>query len=123
MGALTRKKRVCGGHRVSTTKAIGRAKELIAAESPDVIRLSQLKLTLGEKLEVLKTLDAEMLDLVQDEDVAEEIDQEDEFKEKVHVILVKINRVLNAPPLLESVPPCLVACPLTRLCPLKAEAM
>ena len=96
MSDLARKKRVRGGHRGSTTKAIGRAEELLAAESPDVDRLSQLKLTLGEKLEVLKTLDAEMLDLVQDEDVAEEIDQADEFKEKVYVILVKINRVLNA---------------------------
>ena len=91
MSNLTRKKRVCGGHRGSTTKASGQDKELLATESPDVDRLSQLKLMLGKKLEVLKTLDAKMLDLVQDEDVAEEIDQVDKFKEKVYVVLVKIN--------------------------------
>ena len=37
-----------------------------------------------------------MLNLVQDEDVAEQIDQADEFKERVYVVLVKINRVLNS---------------------------
>ena len=97
MSDLARKKCVRGGHRGSTTKAIVRAEELLASEDPDVDRLSQLKLTLDEKLEVLKNLDAEMLDLVEDEDVAEEIDQADELKERVYVVLVKINRVLNSP--------------------------
>ena len=58
MSDLARKKRVRGRHRGSITKALGHAEELLAAESPDVDRLLQLKLTLGEKLEVLKTLDA-----------------------------------------------------------------
>ena len=34
--------------------------------------LSQLKLVLSEKLETLKTLDAEILDLVKEDDLADE---------------------------------------------------
>ena len=51
-----------GRHRGLTTKAIEWAKERLVSEDPPVNRLSQLKLTLGKKLEVLKALDAEMLD-------------------------------------------------------------
>ena len=47
-------------------------------------------------LKILKTLDTEMLDLVQDEDAAEEVNQEDEFLERVYVVHIKINRVLNS---------------------------
>ena len=57
--------------------------------------LLQLKLMLSKKHDVLNTLNAEMLNLVHDEDVAEGIDQADEFKERVYVIPVKINRVLS----------------------------
>ena len=91
MSDLARKKPVHGGHRGSTMRAIGQAKELLASEDPDVDRLSQVKLTLGEKLEVLKTLNTEMINLVQNEDVEEEIDQADEFKERVYVVLININ--------------------------------
>jgi len=46
-----------GGHRSSTTKMVNRAGELLATGTPDVVRLSQLKLSLQEKLDVLKQLD------------------------------------------------------------------
>ena len=72
-------------------KEMGRDRELLPSEDPDVDRLSQLKLTLVEKLEVLKTLHGEMLHLVQDEDVAEEINQADGFKERLYIVLVKID--------------------------------
>ena len=91
---LRRKKRVRAGHRGSVT--IGRAEDLLALEKPDIDRLSQVKLTLSEKLEVLKTLDAEILDLVEEGDMAEEIDQADEFKEKMYAVMVRNDRVLNS---------------------------
>ena len=55
-----------------------------------------MKLTLSEKLEVLKTLDAEILDLVEEGDMAEEIDQADKFKEKMYAVMVRNDRVLNS---------------------------
>ena len=45
-GDLLIKKRVHAAHRVSATKAIGRAEDLLAPEKPDLDKLSQLKLTL-----------------------------------------------------------------------------
>ena len=79
----SRKKRVRGGHRSSATKAIGRAEDLLAPEKSDLDKLSQLKLVLREKLETLKTLDAEILDMVKEEDLADEIEQADMPSRKV----------------------------------------
>ena len=93
---LRRKKRVRAGHRGSATKAIERAEDLLTLEKPDIDRLSQVKLMLSEKLEVLKTLDAVILDLVEESDMAEEIDQADEFKEKMYAAMVRNDRVLNS---------------------------
>lgn len=93
-----RKKRVRAGHRASATKIIRRIDELLVVDKPDTGKLSQLKLTLTEKLEVLKLLDAEVLDLVEEESVAEEIEQSDEFKESIYAALVRIERALAPPP-------------------------
>ena len=83
MSSLSRKKHVRARHRGSTTKLIGRADDLLSSARPDVDKLSQLKLTLTEKLEVLKLLDGEILDKVEEKDVADEIDHSDGFKEGI----------------------------------------
>ena len=62
-------------------------------------KLSQLKLTLSEKLETLK---AEILDLVKED---EEIEQADGFKEGEYAILVRIDRVLRSTPIFPSPTP------------------
>lgn len=61
---ITKKKRVRSGHRLAATNMIRRIEEILAAETTDFEKLSQLKLTLTEKLENLKTLDTELLDLI-----------------------------------------------------------
>ena len=91
----SRKKRVRAGHRASATKAMGRAEDLLAPEKPDLDKLSQLKLVLREKLETLKTLDDEILDMVKEDDLADEIEQADDFKEGLYSVLVRIERVLT----------------------------
>ncbi len=104
MSELSRKKRVRAGHRASATKMISRTEELLAGDSPDVLKLSQLKLSLNEKLEVLKQLDNEILAMVDEGDVAGEIEQSDEFKEGIYAAMVGVERVL-APPTSTSTPP------------------
>ena len=94
----SRKKHVRAGHRASATKAIGRAEDLLAPDKPDLDKLSQLKLVLREKLETLKTLDAEILDLVKEDDLADEIEQADGFKKGLYSVLVRIERVLSSTP-------------------------
>ena len=94
MADLARKKRVRGGHKASVTKMVRKAEELLTAESPDVARLAQIKMSLQEKLTVLKGLDAEVLELVESEDaVTEEIEQSDVFKQDVYAVLVKIEQI------------------------------
>ena len=81
---LQRKKAVRGGHLASVTKAIGRADELFASEVPNEDKLLQLKLELSEKLEVLKNLDAEILDMIKEEDITDEIAQANGYKDEVY---------------------------------------
>ena len=101
----SQKKRDCAGNRASATKAIGRAEELLAPEKLDLDKLSQLKLTLSEKLETLKTFNVEILDIVKEDDLADEIEQADGFKEGVYAILVRIERVLRSMPVMLSPTP------------------
>ena len=71
---------------------------MLGVDTPDMDKLPQLKLTLTEKLEVLRLLDREVLDLVEEEVVAEEIELSNEFKESIYAALVKIERALAPPP-------------------------
>ena len=64
---------------------------LLAASTPDVARLSQLKLSLQEKLETLKLLDGEIIDLIEEDHLVEEIEQADGFKEGIYSAMVKID--------------------------------
>ena len=58
------------------------------------MRLSQLSKSLQEKLDVLKTLDIEILDLVDDEAVEEETEQADTFKEGIYATIIKIDNTV-----------------------------
>lgn len=94
---LARKKRVRGGHKASATKMITKAEELLSKpEAPDPLALKQLGMSLREKLEVIKTLDGEILELVKEDDLADEIDQADLYKEKIYSTLIKIDGVVAA---------------------------
>ena len=59
----------------------------------DSTKLAQLRLALSEKLETLKNLDSEILDLLEsEEDIGREIKQADVFNQRVYETLVKIDR-------------------------------
>ena len=88
---LSIKKRVRAGHRASATRMVNRATALLDDEAPDLTKLSQLKLSLQEKLDVLRQFDGEILKLVDEDSVADEIEQSDGFKEEVYTIMVQID--------------------------------
>ena len=71
---LKKKKHVRAGHRGSATKAIGQAEAQLAATAPDFDKLSQLKLTLSEKLETLKNPDSKILNLTEESGMVDEIE-------------------------------------------------
>ena len=87
------------GHRLAATNLIRRIEELLAAGTTDVQKLSQLKLSLSEKLDNLKTLDTDLLDLIEDEaTIAEEIVEADKFKETIYAAMVILDRALASQP-------------------------
>ena len=58
-------------------------------------RLQQCKLSLKEKLETLKTLDQEILMLIEDDAVEDEIEQADVFKERVQQSVFSAERFIT----------------------------
>ena len=88
---LVRKKRIRGGHKSSATRMLSQIDELLAQESPDLAKLSQLKLS----LQTLKLLDGEMVDLVEERDLNSEIEQADAFKEGIYTAVIKIDKRVN----------------------------
>ena len=75
---------------------VGKARELLVERSPDATKLAQIRLSLQEKLDVLKLLDSEFINLVDADHVADEIEQSDQFKEDVYAVLVQIDRISKA---------------------------
>ena len=92
---VTRKRRIRAGHKASATRMLTQINALLADESPDLSKLSQLKLSLQEKLETIKLLDGEMLGLVDEGDLTSEIEQADDFKEGIYTAVIKIDKTVN----------------------------
>ena len=76
---VTRKKRIRAGHKASATRILTQIDTLLIEESPNLSKLSQLKLSLQEKLDTLKLLDSEMLGLIDEGELTSEIEQADAF--------------------------------------------
>lgn len=101
---LTKKRQIRAGHRRSVTKMLRQVDDLTASIAPDtradMARLSQLKLSLQEKLGTLQRLDGEILELVEGDEglFSEEIERADTFKEGIYAAMVRIEKVCATPP-------------------------
>ena len=93
MTDLSRKKNVRGGHRASATKMVRKAEELFAQEDPNHSQLARIRLSLQEKLSILKELDSEVVDLVKEEEVAHEIEQADVYMEDIYDAIAKLEQL------------------------------
>ena len=90
--ALAKKKRICAGHRGSATWIVQQITESLVGDTPDRDRLSLLRMTLKEKLETIKTLDAKIVDLIEDEGgLADEIELTDTYKETLYEAVLKVD--------------------------------
>ena len=92
---LAKKKGVRGAHKASATKIMQQVTELVESETPNKTKLACLRLALNEKLETLKALDAEVIELIEDDSVVTDIERADEFKETVFSSLLSIDRILE----------------------------
>lgn len=96
--ALAKKKRFRAGHKASATKTIRHVEDVLASEAPSHGKLSLLRMTLNEKLETIKSLDAKVIDLIEEEEaLAGGIERADGFKEGVFDALIKIDRFKRTP--------------------------
>ena len=90
---LAKKKRVRAGHRASAKRSMGRLDAELATSSPDLVKVFQLKRSLEEKIDTLKLLDADLLELLEDEAaLTEEIEQADDFKGAIYAAIIKAEK-------------------------------
>ena len=94
---LTRKK-IRAGHRASATRLLIQVDDALAASPTDSDKLAQLKLSLQEKLEILKQLDSGIVDLTPEDGLDGEIEQDDGYKDGVYRALTLIDKALNTKP-------------------------
>ena len=92
---LAKKKRIRAGHRASATRTLTKVNEALTADTSDESKLLQLKFTLEEKLDTLKLLDGEIIDLIEEDALATEIEQADDYKSDIYAALVKIDKALK----------------------------
>ena len=85
MTEVLAKKRTRAGHKASATRTVRQIEEIVAVKEPDKARLALLQLMLKEKLE---NLDAEIVNLIDDETaLTEEIEQADDgYKETIFLL-------------------------------------
>ena len=94
---LTRKK-LRRAHQVSVTWMIVVSYEVIGSEKHEksvTQKLTQKKGAILEKRELLKVLDAELLDLINEDKLEEESTKSDEIQKKIELVLLDIDRALN----------------------------
>ena len=74
-------------------KVLNKLDELWAnSDSIDTLKLLRLKLSLEEKLGTLRTLDGEILDLTNEDDLGDEIEQTDAYKESIYDAMVTMEK-------------------------------
>ena len=109
-----KKKRIRSGYRGSTTRLLSEVDTALEATPLDCDKLSQLKMCLNEKLQTLKQLDAEIVELVDEAELEAEIDGADRYKKNVFSALTRIDKALRrngtpppaaAPPTTTTPPP------------------
>ena len=92
--ALSRKRRIRAGHRATVTRSLGEVSTTLGNATPDLDRLSRLKLVLNEKLNTLNKLDSEILDIVAERELEDEIQQSDEYKDKIYEAVTLMDKLL-----------------------------
>ena len=91
------KKRIRAGHQAASTGIIAQVRDTLQASEKNYSRLQQQLQALKDKLEVLWSLDAEILDSIAptEEDVSSEIEGADIVREEIEVAVIDIEMALE----------------------------
>ena len=96
MAELQKKKRLRAGHRASATRLISQTKDSLIADTVSITKLKQLEVSLREKMVLLKTLDSEIFDALEEEgDFEMEIEQADICTENIQLAIFEIEAKLK----------------------------
>ena len=107
---LARKEQIRDGHKALAMRILTQVHQLLSAADPastaDIVKLTQLKLSLQENLDMLKRLDDEILEFTEEVKVEDDITQGDSFKEGIYSATVKIDQLcMTTPPPSSGAPP------------------
>ena len=95
--ALARNKKVRAGHRSSAARLLRQLEgEYEIDDGPTLDRLMQCKLSLNQKLDKIRELDEEILALVDDDGIENEIEQADQFKERIQQATIRVEHKISA---------------------------
>ena len=97
---LTRKRRQRAGHRSSAKRIISSVIDVLGGGDISQVREHEIKLkqqrdSLQQKLNTLRQLDAEILDLVAEEEIEGEIERADLLEENVQLAIANIENALS----------------------------
>ena len=92
---FVKKKRVRGAHKASATRIMTQITKLVGSERPNQAKLACLRLALSKKFEIIKTLDTEVIELIQDDGLDADIEGADEFKETIFSSLLLLITLLK----------------------------
>ena len=78
-------------------KMICKAENSLVQDTINCSQLSRIRLSLQEKVSILKQLDSEIVDLgvVSDEEVVHKIDKADTYMEDVHNMMARLEKLLQ----------------------------
>ena len=96
MAEIQKKKRLRPGHRVSTTRLISQTRDSLIADTVSITKSKQLEVSLREKMALLKTLDSEIFDALEEEgDFETEIEQAEICTEEIQLAIFDIEAKLK----------------------------
>ena len=99
MADLVKKSQQRAGHKGAATKTLRKIEEAFKKDPIEKEALSVLKITLSEKLDTIKALDTEILDLLdKDDEIATEIEKSDDYKEEIYMVIGRISIAIRDPP-------------------------
>ena len=107
---IGRKRKLRGAHRASSTRLRKSVSDLLASfdtSSLDVLvpKLNQFKISIQEKLQILRVLDNDIIDLVDEDNIDKEVEECDICRETLQLTLENIERTLINLPSITSVTP------------------
>ena len=92
--STTRTKSVRNGHRTHIKKLIGEANGIIEGHDVDISKLTSIHRSLLEKLDVVKDLDEQIMQTIEEGELIEaEITETSDFIDRIHETVVKIEEL------------------------------